>query len=222
MSTIKLVSLLSRIAVLLQDEDLVRWTPTSLQDWVNDGYRELVSLRPDANTVSAEHVCTAGARQTLAFADAIRLVSVSHNTAAASNKYNVVLVSSASLDSQRRGWRAEAQAVSVEQYLFDPRTPKEFDVYPPAAATARLWVLYSATPTPHALTDTQLRNAATSETIRVDDAFANALVDYVLYRAYSIDGESGSGGKAAAYYSTFRAALGEKGQADAASQPGVV
>lgn len=222
MSTVKVVSLLSRAAVLLQDDDLVRWTALELQDWLNDGYRELVNIRPDANTLAAEHTCQAGARQVLSFTDAVRLVSVSHNTATSSNKHNVELVTNRSLDSQRRGWRAEAQTVSIEQYLFDPRTPKEFDVYPPASSAARLWVLYAAVPAPHTLSAEQLANPATTETIRVDDAFANALLDYVLYRAYSIDGESGSGGKATAYYNTFRTSLGEKGQSEAASQPGVV
>lgn len=220
MSTVKVVSLLSRAAVLLQDDDLVRWAPLDLQSWLNDGYRELVNLRPDANTIAAEYACQAGVRQVLSFSDAARLVSVSHNTATASNKYNVVLVSSSSLDSQRRGWRAEPQTINIEHYLFDPRTPKEFDVYPPATSAARLWVLYAAIPAPHTLTAEQLINQATAEVIRVDDAFANALLDYILYRAYSIDGESGSNGKAAAYYNTFRTALGEKGQSDAASQPG--
>lgn len=221
MSTVKVVSLLSRAASLLQDDDFVRWSALELQDWLNDGYRELVILRPDANTIAAEHVCQAGVRQVLTAADAARLVSVSHNTAASSNKYNVDLVSSRSLDSQRRGWRAEPQTVNIEQYLFDARTPKEFDVYPPASSAARLWVLYGAVPAAHALTDAQLRNTATTETIRVDDVFANALLDYMLYRAYSKDGESGSGGKAAGYYNVFRSSLGEKGQAEAASQPGV-
>lgn len=220
MSTVKVVSLLSRAAVLLQDDDFARWSTLELQDWLNDGYRELVVLRPDANTIAAEHTCQAGVRQVLSFADAARLVSVSHNTATTSNKYNVELVSGRSLDSQRRGWRAEPQSVNVEQYLFDARTPREFEVYPPASSTARLWVLYGAVPAPHTLSESQLSNTATAETIRVDDMFANALLDYILYRAYSKDGESGSGGKAAGYYNVFRTSLGEKGQAEAASQPG--
>jgi hypothetical protein len=223
MATVKVAAIVSRVKALLQDDDLVRWGALELQYWLNDGYRELVNLRPDANTIQGEYVCSAGARQVLtsSFPNATRLISISHNTAATSNKYGVQMVSKSSLETQRRGWRAETPSVNIEGYMFDARTPREFEVYPPAAAAARLWALYVEVPAAHTLSAEQLTNESTAETIRVDDSFANALVDYILYRAYSKDGESGSGGKAAAYYGAFRAALGEKGQSEAASRPGV-
>lgn len=220
MATVKVVDLLSRAGALLLDDDFVRWTPTELQYWLNDGYRELINLRPDASTASVEFACQAGARQVLTYADAARLLGVEYNTAATSKKYSVRLAARAALDSQRRQWRTEAQTVDIEQYLFDPLKPLEFEVYPPASASARLWIKYSAFPAAHTLTAAQLVNPSTAEVLRVSDSFANALLDYVLYRAYSKDGEDGNAGKAAAYYSAFRTAVGEKNQTDAVSQPG--
>lgn len=221
MSTVKVVSLLDRAATLLLDDGFDRWTTSELQYWLNDGYRELLNLRPDANTVSTEFTCQVGSRQVLSYADASRLMTVSHNTASISKKYSVDLVSRTSLESQRRGWRNETPTVNIEQYVFDPREPLEFEVYPPASAAARLWIKYAAFPAAHTLTDEQLANLNTAEVIRVSDSFANALLDYILYRAYSKDGEDGNAGKAAAYYGAFRTAIGEKSQSDAASQPGV-
>jgi hypothetical protein len=46
--------------------------------------------------------------------------------------------------------------------------------------------------------------------------FAGALMDYVLYRAYSKDGEvPNSAARAVAHYQAFEAALGMTAQADA-------
>lgn len=223
MATVKVVDILSRAAYQLGDADFVRWTTAELQAWLNDGYRDVVTVLPEANTVRAEFTCSAGYKQTVtaALPAAVRVMSVDRNTAPASNKAAVTLVSRPSLESQRRNWINETPSVSIEQYMFDPRMPKEFLVYPPAAVGAKVEILYAEIPTAHNLSDAQLKNPSTAEVIRLDDIYANALLDYVLYRAYSKDSEAGSANRAVAHYQAFQAALGIKGQRDAASQPGV-
>lgn len=224
MATVKVVDLIVRAQTLLQDEDSVRWTVTELQYWLNDGYRDVLNLRPDSNTLTGEFTCVAGPRQVLTttFPNASRLVSVIRNTASTSNKYGVRLVNRRTLDDQRKGWYADTPTVSIEEYMFDPRQPREFLVYPPATTAARLEVAYAQIPSPHTLTETQLTNPATAETIRIDDSFANALLDYVMYRAYSKDAEQqGNAARAVAHFQAFQNSLGVAAQANAASQPGV-
>lgn len=224
MATVKVVDLLAKAQTLLLDATGVRWPRLELQGWLNDGYRDTLVLRPDSNTLTGEFVCVAGPRQVLTttFANAERLTGVVRNTAATSKKGAVALVTRASLDSAIRNWYAETPSVDIELYMFDPRTPKDFLVYPPATTAARLEVQYAQVPSPHTLTSEQLANSATAETIRIADGFSNALLDYVLYRAFSKDAEVASNAaRAVAYYQSFQAALGVKGQAEAASQPGV-
>jgi hypothetical protein len=224
MATVKVVDLLAKVQTLLQDTTGVRWPLLELQGWLNDSYRDTLTLRPDSNTLLGEFTCVAGPRQnvTSTFANAERLIGVLRNTATTSKKGAIALASRSSLDSALRNWYAETQTVDVELYMFDPRTPKEFLVYPPATTAARLEVAYAQVPSPHTLTSEQLANAATTETIRIADGFANALVDYVLYRAYSKNTESTTNAaKAGAYFQSFQGALGIKGQSEAASQPGV-
>jgi hypothetical protein len=224
MATVKVVDLIVRAQTLLQDEDSVRWTVAELQYWLNDAYKETIGLRPDANTQTAEYTCVAGPRQVLtgSFPNAIRLVEVVRNLATTSNKYSVRLTDRRSLDTQRRSWYSDTPSASVELYMFDPRTPKEFLVYPPASTAARLEVIYSVLPAEHTLSDAQLINPATAETIRIDDIFATALFDYMMYRAYSKDAEqTAMMQRAVAHYQAFQNALGIKQQVDAASQPGV-
>ena len=224
MATVKVVDLMSRAKTILQDTTSVRWALSELQLYLNDGYRETLNLRPDSNTLTGTFTCAAGPRQVLTtgFANATRLVAVIRNMAALSNKYSVHLVERRVLDKQRRSWYTEFPSVSTEQYMFDARQPKEFLVYPPAVITTQLEVLYTQVPAPHVLTDVQLANAATAETIRIDDAFANALLDYMLYKAYTKDAEqAGNLTRATAYYQAFQNSLGVSAQVNTASQPGV-
>lgn len=223
MATVKVVELVSKAQTLLQDTTQVRWPVLELQGWLNDSYREAVNLRPDANTQTGEYVCIAGARQVLTgtFANALRLIEVVRNTATTSAKGAVRIVNRRMLDDQRRNWYAETQTVDIQHYMFDPRLPKEFLVYPPATTAARLEVIYSSVPTAHTLTEAQLINTATTEVIRLDDSYANALLDYMLYRAYSKDADyAANANRAVAHYQAFQNALGASAQANAASQPG--
>jgi hypothetical protein len=224
MATVKVVDLISRAKTILQDTTSVRWALSELQLYLSDSYRETLNLRPDSNTLTGIFVCAAGPRQVLStvFPNATRLVAVIRNVAALSSKYAVHLVERRVLDDQRRGWYTETSSISVEQYMFDARQPKEFMVYPPALATAQLEVLYTQVPSPHVLSDVQLANAATTETIRIDDAFANALLDYMLYKAYTKESEqSGNIARATAHYQAFQNSLGVSAQVNTASQPGV-
>jgi hypothetical protein len=224
MATVKVVDLIVRAQTLLQDEDSVRWTVAELQYWLNDAYKETIGLRPDVNTQTAEFTCVAGPRQNItgSFPNAIRLVEVVRNLAPTSDMSSIYVTSRKSLDTQRRSWYSETPTATIELYTFDPRTPKEFLVYPPATTSARLEVIYSVLPAEHTLTDTQLLDPTTAETIRIDDIFATALFDYMMYRAYSKDAEqTAMMQRAVAHYQAFQNALGTKQQVDAASQPGV-
>lgn len=224
MATEKVVTVISKVQTLLQDATSVRWSLLELQGWLNDAYRDAVNLRPDCNTLVGTFTCAAGPRQSITaqFASALRLVDVTRNVASTSDKRAVQLIDRRSLDTQIRTWYSSAQAATIEYFMYDPRVPKDFMVYPPATTAAQLEVIYSAVPAPHTLTAEELGNTSTTEVIRIDDSFANALVDYIMYRAYSKNTESTTNAaKAGAYFQAFMNALGVKGQTEAASQPGV-
>lgn len=223
MASIKVVDIISRVRRTLQDTTSVRWTLPELQDYINDSYRDIVNLRPDANTATANFTCVAGPRQDLTaqISSATRLIEVVRNVAETSAKGAVRLVNRRQLDDQRRGWYAEAASVDAQHYVFDPRVPKEFLVYPPATTLTQLEVVFASVPTAHVLTESQLGNVATAELIRLDDSYGNVIQDYVLYRCYTKDAEYASNAqRAVAHYQSFQTALGVSAQANAASQPG--
>lgn len=225
MATVKVVDLVSRAQTILQDVTSVRWPVLELQNWLNDAYREIILARPDANTQTGTFTCVAGSKQVLTtgFANALRLIEVTRNMAATSSKRAVRLVDRHILDDQRVGWHAETQTVNIQHYMFDPRLPKEFYVYPPATSSAQLEVVYSSVPTAHALTEDQLSTTPSTETIRIDDSYANAILDYMLYRAYTKDAEyAANAQRAAGHYQAMMASIGVKTTSDTATQPGSV
>lgn len=221
MSVITVVSIIQSAQTILQD-DGTRWPVLELQQWLNASYREIVNLRPDANSLTTTFNCQAGPRQYLLneFPDALRLIDVVRNVATGSTMGAVKLIDQSSMDDSRPYWYGEAQTLSPQLYMFDPKQPKEFLVYPPASASAQLELLYSQMPALHALTQAQLSNSATPDTINLDDSYTNPILDYMLYRCFSKDAEyQGNAARAVGHYQAMQEALGVKTSSDTASQP---
>jgi hypothetical protein len=97
----------------------------------------------------------------------------------------------------------------VTNAVFDPRAPKQFYVYPPSNGTGYVELMYSAIPA---------TVASLAAAITVDDIWANALMDYILYRAYSKPYVADPA-RAMAYYTAFAQALGLNSQNIAANSP---
>lgn len=223
MSTVKVVDLIKRAHTILLDASAVRWTALELQDWLNDGYKEIATLHPDSNTQSATFTCSAGYRQdiSVAYPEAYLVLEVLTNKAALSNKRPVTLVSRRSMDTSYPGWYNESQSVNIQKYMYDKRVPKEFLVYPPATSTAQLEIIYATVPAPHTLTELQLMNSATTETIRLDVIYSNPLLDYILYRAFSKDSDqANNAARATAHYQAMVTSLNFKVQSDESVAPG--
>ena len=222
MATVKVIDIIRRVEDVLQDTN-IRWPRLELQNWINESYLAITLLRPDANAKAATFTCTSGTRQVLTaqFPSALRLLDVTRNVAATSNKKVIRLVSRAVLDDQRPGWHAETGTASIQHYTFDPRQPKEFFVYPPATTAAEVEVVYAASPEAHSLTESELDpDTGSTEVIKLDDIYMSPIIDWVLYRAYSKDAEYGANEqRAVSSYNAFNSAIGAKSQTDSAVSP---
>lgn len=223
MATVKVNDLVNKAMIILQDTTSVRWPREELIGWLNDAYREIILARPDANSESGQFRCAAGTRQRLdkptvdgGFPNALKLLDVVRNLAPTSQKKAIRVIERAILDDQRRGWHNEAQSVDVEHFMVDPRLPREFLVYPPATQDALVEVVFSSVPQSHSTT----LSPNDQETIRIVDNYANTMLDYILYRAYSKDAEYAENGQRALnHYNAMITSLGVKTQADMAVSP---
>ena len=214
MATIKVVDDgLDRASRLLQDTGNIRYSNAELLKFFNDAQREVVLHRPDANTVNSNFTCAAGSKQTLSSSD-LRLVDVVRNVSGRV----VTQVDRALLDNTLPDWHnSVADATKkIEHFMYDSGDPKHFYVYPAALNTFQLEIVTSRAPSDIAVSDF----TTDTQTIGLDDIYANAILDYVLYRAYQKDSEfAGSAAQAQMHFQSFANSLGIKTRADAATDP---
>ena len=208
MPTVQVNNLISRAATVVQDTTKVRWQNAEWLDWLNDGQREVAVIRPTACTENEPFTMVTGTRQTLPEAG-VMFIDVTRNLSPGTDA--VRICSREVLDAQRPGWHGETNTQNkVVHYVYDPRNPKNFYVYTQATAGWTIELVYSKSPDA----------AALDGYITLDDIYANALVDYMLYRAYSKDAEyAGNGQRAMNAYSAFQNSLGVKTQNEMTSNP---
>lgn len=203
----KVRSILNRVAALLNDEEFVRWEEAELLEWLNDGQR-VIARGPgtDVYVVRDNVTAAAGTVQDLP-TNSIRLVDVVKNVSDGSSIYQSDY---ATVDVLSSSWRA-ATADTAEVFFYDERNPKQFEVYPPQAGGELIEVVYNAQP----------GNAAIQGEIVIDDMYADALIDYIVYRALSKDTEDTGLDmkKATAHYRAFLLSAGFKDAADALIEP---
>ena len=207
-------NLLSRIKDTLQDTTSVRWPEAELLRYINDAQREIVNFRPESSAKTANVQLVTGTKQALP-TDGLRLIKVTRNmsgTGNATGKRAIRIVNVDILNTQEPDWNDPtvsgdaAHGSVVKHYIFDEDDPRNFYVYPGVANNQNAFVeiVYSASPT-------DLAN--TSATISVDDIYANAIIDYVLYRSYMKDAEyPGNAQRAQNHYQLFTASIGQGGQ----------
>lgn len=206
--TIAAKSIIRRVVETLQDNTSIRWPVAELVRYLNDGQREVVLYRPDAMVTNSTITCVAGTKQALP-ANGAKLIEVIRNSAAASAKKAVRMVNREVLDAQSPGWHALPGTVDILHFMFDPRDPKVFYVYPPALNTAQLDIVYAAYPTDITEPADGALYTAVTGNISLPDIYGNVLADYVLYRAFTKDSEyAGNSQRAQNHYAAFANALG--------------
>jgi len=202
----------------LQDTTSIRWPVAELVRYLNDGQREIIVHRPDAMVTNASLTLTAGTKQSLP-SNGAKLIDVVRNSAG--TKRAIRMCAREILDAQSPGWHNLSGVTEIVHFMFDPRDPKVFYVYPPAqSAGASVDLVYSALPTDIAEPAAGTDYSAVSGAISVPDIYSNALQDYVLYRAYTKDSQyAGNEARAQARYAAFANALGIEIKATVAVAP---
>lgn len=217
MATVTAAQIIDRAAVALQDTGNVRWTRAELLDYLNAGQRALVVIKPTANVLLTDAPLVAGTVQTLPTSDGtspvdpIQLITVLRNSCGDGRA--VRLIARDLLDLHMGDWHSAPQTRVVKHYCYSDLDPKRFLVYPPNDGTGCLEIAYAATP---------VALASEATTVSVDDIYQDALLDYVLYRAFSKDAEyAADPARAAARYASFAAALGSKAAHEQGDSPAV-
>ena len=204
-------SIIQKAQIALQDEEGVRWPASELVLYLNAGQRELVRLRPDQTAVKAPVVLASGYWHTLP-PQAQALIDITCNLVG--SKRRITRVSLAQLDAVYPNWRDAAPSQEITHFSYDLRSPFVFHTYPPAQ-NAQVEMVYSTAPVDVPPTAGSMYLSVTGN-IGVPDVWEDALLNFVLYKAYAKDAEFGGNAQlSAAYYSAFSAAVGSQLQSAA-------
>ncbi len=220
MGTFKQKDVLVAASIVLQDPSFKRYTPSYLNAFLNEACREVAMVKPNATAENIDLPMAVGSEQSLPDSHASILRAI-RNTA--SNTL-ITTVSRTTLDATIPGWQSASvvpQAKDVEHLIYDKASPRDFLVYPPNDGTGKIRV--SASKIPATLQDgSNATDVATYTTVVSDipDIYQTALVDFVLYKAFSLDmNVPGAAQRAGYHLNRFNTSLGIKLQAEIAVNP---
>lgn len=185
-------------SVLLLDFANVHWTAQELLGYLSEGQREYARIKPSAYVKQIDFTLQAGATQKMP-PDAAALLDIPRNKSG----IRIRQIARRSLDSQVRDWASQSRAKAVvAHFCYDVAKPKSFDVYPPSPGGNVVEMEYYAIPP--ALTQT-------ADPLVVDESAGPALLDYMLYRAFTKDAEyAANAPRAAVHLQAFYAAASGK------------
>ena len=212
---------INKVQQILQDTSAIRWSENDeLIKWLNDAQREIALLKPDATSTNATVTLVTGTKQSIP-TDGNRLLRVIRNMSAASSGdggRSVRLVARDVLDTQTPTWHdpnvtGDATHTNVvKNYIYDEQDPTNFYVFPGVAGNAYLEIVYSKNPA----------TVAAGANLGVDDIYANAVQNYILYMAYMKESEiAANAQRASSHYNLFTAAITGKAQVDTITTPNI-
>lgn len=207
--------LMERVRTIIQDATSVRWPLPELCMWLNDGQKEIILQKPSASSRTVEIPLREGTLQAIPD-EFIMLLRVVRNVGGRP----VTIVARDLLDAQSPDWHQARESAGARHAIMDEADPKAFYVYPPNDGTGRLEVIMSAVPAVITAQGDPDELESYSAPTSINTIYDNALVDYVLYRAYSKDAQNaGAANRAALHYQQFANSVGMKVTLDANMNP---
>ena len=215
---------LARARTILQDETSVRWPLPELCGWLNDGLREIAALKPSAFAATQDLVLVEGVKQSLPAGVGRLLRPISNAPFAGADRYPrtpVTVTDQALLDAVTPDWHADRRkAQQVRHVMFDEASPRTFYVYPPNDGTGRLRAVVSVIPAQVVASGSPTAIDSYGAEVPIEDTYANLLLDYILYRAFSKDAQFASSiQRAAAHFQQFTNGMGVQVGAEANMSP---
>lgn len=209
----------------LQDNGAVRWIPTELLDYLNDGIREIVAIKPNATTKTITLTMVAGTLQTLPdeytiLSDVTRNLTLGHDDVGGPVGGGAVRpIKRTILDAQIPGWQDSASlpfSKKVVHVIYDQTDPRHFYVAPGNDGTGKVEAIVGFMPASITVPANVLVVEDYTAEVPMPDIYRNALVDFILHRAFAKDGASpGAAQRSVAHREKFMAALASIAQAEA-------
>lgn len=209
--------LLERAGMILLDEDYVRWNLPELLKWLNDGLLAIVTQKPSATAATVTLPLEEGTLQNIPdkYNGILRVVRNMRGEKSDRMPRKIVsVVGVDTLDAVNPSWHDPDSVLfkqQVKHIVFDEANPRAFYVYPGNDGTGYIEAVLSEIPQPITLAD-----GADAENIEsynipltVNEIYSNALLYFVLHRAYAKDAQvAGAAARSAAWYQQYANELG--------------
>ena len=214
-STTTAQEIIDDVENVLQDESNDHWDEADHLQALNNGMKAICLVKPDAYVVDDAVVLVEGVNQNIPAAG-FQLMEITCNmgTGGSTPGNAIKQIDRKILDAMIPGWTSATASATVEYYIYDTRMPTQFMVYPPQPSSGFGYVQmkYAAAPA----------EIAIGAVILIPDIYRDVLMDYMLFRAYSMDSDvPASANKAVAYYQAFQAALGVRTEVEEKEAPDV-
>jgi len=246
-STILVKDAMWRISVILQDTvpQFSYWPEHELVQWMNDAQAVIAKYLPSSCSRVDVIKLKAGTRQSIesiAAADCKpgdgsvptqpiygkMLLDVIRNMGSdgATPGTTIRLIDREVKDGQSPDWHSVAGTGVVNQYMYDPRTPRYFYVFKAATTAPATWVEIAYTAQPLQIDNSgtlgaerYLNGGSATDKLTIDDEYVDDIVNYVVARAHMKGSKFGDPAKAASYTSMFTGSLNFKVQALTGNSP---
>ncbi|QOJ19486.1 MAG: hypothetical protein HRU77_01500 [Gammaproteobacteria bacterium] len=211
-TTITAQSIVDKAQIPLQDTTGVRWPDAELLGWLNDGQREIVVLKPNAFVINTTMKLAAGTKQGLP-SNAAQLIDIVRNMGESGSTPGrpIRITDQKIMDAQVPNWHQQTASAEVKHFMYSVLDPKHFYVYPPQPTVNQNYVeiVYGAIPD----------DAVLASVISLDDIYQNALLDYILFRAFSKESELADQTKAGLHQQNYIASLTGKIKSEIGASP---
>jgi len=211
MANILASAIVNQAEEILLDSGNDKWSAAELLAWLNMGQRAIVREDPTAYTTRQAVLIASGLWQSLPTA-AMLLMGVTMNmgTTGTTPGVPVTLVERKWMDAVLPTWTTTTASATTEHVIYDPaQHPTEFMVYPKGTGTGYIEIITSDRPA----------DIIISASILVADEYAEALLDYTLFRAFSRDADYVENAqRAIAHWQNFALVIGKLDQVGSANE----
>ena len=181
MANILASTIISATGTILQDPSNVRWSSADLLQYINDGEKVILVLKPDAYMLDTTFVLVAGVRQSIPASGVVfRDSPVNMGTDGTTQGHSIAFIDKDELDIHNPDWPTDDAAASVIRVIYNQDDPKKFYCYPPQPTSGFGYLRW-----PYAAIPADI--AAASNSINLDDIYKEPLIQWCLYKSYSRD-----------------------------------
>lgn len=184
-------SVIDRVDHVTSDPQRKRFRLADIATFINEAQSLIAEVAARASAKTLAFTMGAGAHQDLRTDTATRWIRLHEVVCHADNSGaptgpTLRRMDRGMLDRVDRAWRSASPVAQPVEYAQDETLPFEFDLYPPAVAGGKLFVVASVRPADIcALNPGGTALANPSEVIGLNDGFDIPMVDWVLYRLFS-------------------------------------